>query len=51
MFIFSAEANRTSYPKGIGVLSTGLKRPGREASHPPPCNANTENALSYASAG
>jgi hypothetical protein len=26
-----SEASPTSYPKGMGVISTGLKRPGREA--------------------
>jgi hypothetical protein len=28
-----------SYPTGTGALSTGVKRPGREADHSPPISA------------
>jgi hypothetical protein len=52
MFMFSTSSRlvlKQAQPpiqRGIAVLSTGLKRPGRETNHPPSCNANTENALS-----
>lgn len=45
--LYITEASPISYLKGTDVLSTGLERPGREANHPPPCNANTENAELY----
>jgi len=33
-----------SYPMGTRVPSLGIKRPGREADHSPPYNAEVENA-------
>jgi hypothetical protein len=32
-----------------GALSLGIKRPGREADHPPPASAEVKNAWSYTS--
>ena len=32
-----------------GSFSAEVKRPGREADHPPPCNAKVTNVLSYTS--
>jgi hypothetical protein len=40
-------AHPTSYRKGI--LTPGVKRPGREADHSPPSIDEFKNALSYAS--
>jgi hypothetical protein len=34
---------------GTGALSLGVKRPGREADHSPPSNAEVKNAWSYTS--
>jgi hypothetical protein len=34
---------------GTGALSSGLKRPGREADYPPTSNAEVKNAWSYTS--
>jgi hypothetical protein len=31
----------------LGVLSLGVKRPGRETDHSPPCSAEVKNAWSY----
>jgi hypothetical protein len=44
-----SEAHPTSYTMGIGVLSLGTKRPGREADHSPPSSAEVTNAWSYIS--
>jgi hypothetical protein len=35
-------AHQASYPMGIGALSLGVKRPGREADHSPPSNAEVK---------
>jgi hypothetical protein len=32
-----------------GAISLGVKRPGREADHPPPSSAEVKNAWSYTS--
>jgi hypothetical protein len=34
--------HRTSYPMGTGGSFSGLKRPGREADHSPPANAEVK---------
>jgi hypothetical protein len=39
----------TSYPFGIGVFPTGVKRPGREADHSPPTSAEIEKMWTYTS--
>jgi hypothetical protein len=36
-------ANPASYPKIIGVLSLGVKPPGREADHSPPSSVEIKN--------
>jgi len=33
----------------LGALSPGVKWPGREADHSPPCSAKVENSWSYTS--
>jgi hypothetical protein len=35
-------AHPASYPIGTGALSVGVKRPGREADHSPPSNAEVK---------
>jgi hypothetical protein len=35
------------YPVGTGVLSSGVKRPGREANHSPPSTAEVKNVYSH----
>jgi hypothetical protein len=35
-------AHAPSYPMGKGALSLGVKRPGREADHSPPSNAEVK---------
>jgi hypothetical protein len=42
-------AHQVSYPIGIGTLTPGVKREGREADHLPPSSATVKNAWSYAS--
>jgi hypothetical protein len=39
----------TSYPMGSGALSPGVKRPGREADHSPPANAEDKKTWIYIS--
>jgi hypothetical protein len=34
--------HRTSYPMGDGALSSGVKRPGREADHSHPTSAEVK---------
>jgi hypothetical protein len=41
-------AHPTSSPVGTGVLSPGVKRPGREADHSSSSSAKVENVLSSA---
>jgi hypothetical protein len=36
-------AHPASYPRATGVLSSGVKRPGREADHSPPSSAEVKN--------
>jgi hypothetical protein len=36
-------AHPASYSKGNGVLSPGVKRPGREVNHSPPCSTEVKN--------
>jgi hypothetical protein len=38
-----------SYPMGTRGSFPGVKRPGREADHSPPCSAEVKNAWSYTS--
>jgi hypothetical protein len=42
-------AHRASYPICTGVLTPGVKQPGREAVHSLPSSAEVENAWSYTS--
>jgi hypothetical protein len=45
----SRAAHLASYPICTGVVSPGVKRPGREADQSSPSNAEVKNALSYTS--
>jgi hypothetical protein len=38
-----------SQPMGTGDLTRGVKRPGREAEHSPPCSTEVKNAWGYTS--
>jgi hypothetical protein len=40
---FGSEAHPASDPVGTGVLSSGVKRPGREANHSSPSSAEVKN--------
>jgi hypothetical protein len=42
-------AHPASYPMSTGVLSWGVKWPGREANHSPPSSTETKNVWSYTS--
>jgi hypothetical protein len=42
-------AHPASSPMGIGVLSQGVKRPGRDAVHSPPSGAMVKNVWGHAS--
>jgi hypothetical protein len=42
-------AHPASYLMGTGALSLGVKRPGREADHSPPCSTDVKNEWSYTS--
>jgi hypothetical protein len=42
-------AHSASYPMVPGALSLGIKRPGREADHSRPYNAEVKNAWRYTS--
>jgi hypothetical protein len=42
-----SEVHPTPCPMDIGVLSPGVKRPGREAEHSPPISAEVNNAWMY----
>jgi hypothetical protein len=42
-------AHPASYPVGTGVLSSGVKRPEREADHSPPTNAEVKKVWIYIS--
>jgi hypothetical protein len=42
-------AHPASYPRVPGALSSGVKRPGREADHSPPSSPEIKNAWSYTS--
>jgi hypothetical protein len=42
-------AHPASYLMGTGVLSQGIKRPGREADHSPQASAEVKNAWIYTS--
>jgi hypothetical protein len=43
-------AHLASYPMGTrGLFSPGIKRPGHEAEHLPPCSAEAKEAWSYTS--
>jgi hypothetical protein len=35
--------------EGVDWFFSGLKRPGREADHSPPCNSEVKNEWSYTS--
>jgi hypothetical protein len=40
-------AQPASYPMGNGALSSGVKRPGREADHSPATSAEAKKTLVY----
>jgi hypothetical protein len=40
-------AHPPSYPMGTGVLSPGVKRPGRETDHSPPISAEVKQTWAY----
>jgi len=42
-------AHSTSYPMGTRGSLPGVKRPGRDAEHSPPFNAEVNNAWCYTS--
>jgi hypothetical protein len=42
-------AHPASYPMGIGALSPGVKRPGREPDYSPPSSAEVKNLRTYTS--
>jgi hypothetical protein len=42
-------AHTASYPVGTESSFSEVKRPGSEANHSPPCNAEVRNACSYTS--
>jgi hypothetical protein len=44
-----SEVHRTSYPRGTGALSPGVKRPGREIDHSPPSSADVKKMWFYTS--
>jgi hypothetical protein len=44
-----SEAHSASFPMGTGALSLGVTRPGREADHSPPTNAEVKKTRVYTS--
>jgi hypothetical protein len=55
IFLFTTASRKVLRPTqppiqwAPGVLSLGVKRPGREANHSPPSSAEIKNAWSYTS--
>jgi hypothetical protein len=43
----ASEAHPASYSMGTGVLSSVVKRPGREADHSPPSSSQVTNEWRY----